>query len=124
MTQFSKEEALTLLQAADITGLSTEDIAENEGELSIWQNDVWAWALSFASRVTDEDLPEMARLFWWYGNAGLMYWVSEQHEQMRSEFHDNNRAIDFVRMEENLRKEVPDYNARAYKKVTYTLGEL
>lgn len=52
-----------------------------------------------------------------------MYWHSIQEKDMRSEFHDNNRAIDFVRNEERIRKEVPDYNKRAYYKTKYVLGE-
>ena len=85
-------------------------------------NDTWGWALSWCPDVTPEQLPEVARLFRSYGRAGLLYWHSCQEKDMRSEFHDNNRAIDFVRHEEEIRKETPNSNARAYKVVSYVLG--
>jgi hypothetical protein len=40
---------------------------------------------------------------------------------MRSEFEDINRFVDFVRQEEQVRKDVPESTKRAYKKVSYTL---
>jgi len=39
-----------------------------------------------------------------------------------SEFHDNNRMIDFVAQEEKLRTDVPDNSKRAYTQICYTLG--
>jgi hypothetical protein len=41
---------------------------------------------------------------------------------MRSEFLDNNRAIDFVRNEEAIRKDIPSSSKRAYHNAVYTLG--
>jgi hypothetical protein len=89
---------------------------------TINQNDTWAWALSFRQEVPDEDLPGLARLARTYGYCGVLYYVSEKNEQMRSEFEDNQRHVDFVRREEQIRNEEPDYNERAYKQVQYTLG--
>lgn len=85
-------------------------------------NDVWCWACADGEYVTDEELPRVAELFFRYGWAGILYWVSERSEGKPSEFHDNNRFIEFVRQEEQLRKDVPDFNERAYKKIRYTLG--
>jgi hypothetical protein len=68
-------------------------------------------------------LPEVARLFWNYGWCGILYWMSERHDQMKSEFHDINRFVEFVRREEDIRKEVPDSSERAYVKREYVLGK-
>jgi hypothetical protein len=86
-------------------------------------NDVWAWACADGQYVPDEKLPEVAELFWRYGWAGILYWVSKENGNMRSEFVDNNRFIDFVTHEEQLRKEFPDSDERAYKKISYTIGD-
>lgn len=95
----------------------------SEGTLSLNMNDTWAWACSDIPEVPASEIREVARLFRDYGHPGLMYWHSLRENNMRSEFHDNNRAIDFVRHEEQIRKETPDDNKRAYRKVTYILGE-
>lgn len=95
---------------------------EPEAAQTLNMNDVWGWAMAWGEYVPDEELPRVAELFKRYGDAGVLYWVSEHHGQMRSEFEDNNRFIDFVRHEEKLRQEVPDSNKRAYKKLKYTLG--
>ena len=86
-------------------------------------NDTWCWACAMGEYVPDKSLPEVAELFWRYGNAGLLYWVSERNNGMRSEFHDVNRMASFVRHEEKLRKKVPSSSARAYKRIKYTLGK-
>jgi hypothetical protein len=86
-------------------------------------NDVWAWAFAFGEYVPDEKLPEVAELFWRYGWAGVLYWVSKENNNMRSEFEDVNRFIEFVKNEEQLRSDVPDTDERAYKKIKYTLGK-
>lgn len=97
-----------------------EEIAECQQTLNM--NDTWGWACADGEKVPNEKLPEVAELFWRYGWAGILYWVSEQREQMRSEFHDNNRMIDFVRHEEALRKSEPNSSKRAYAKLKYMLG--
>ena len=91
--------------------------------ISINMNDTWAWALSWIPEVPHEEVKEVARLFRTYGRAGLMYWHSCHEKNMRSEFEDNNRMIDFVRNEERIRQEVPDHNNRAFHKATYTIGD-
>lgn len=94
-----------------------------DGNLSLNMNDIWGWALAWFPEVAADQLSAVADLFKRYGDAGLMYWHSCQEKDMRSEFHDNNRAIDFVRKEEAIRKETPDSSARAYRKVSYLLGD-
>lgn len=95
---------------------------DEDGGLSLNMNDTWAWALSWCPKVPKEQIEEVATLFKKYGFAGLLYWNSKQNEDMRSEFHDINRYIDFVANEERITKEVPDYNKRAYHKASYTIG--
>ena len=85
-------------------------------------NDIWCWACADSQYVPDDKLQELTGLFFLYGWAGVLFWVSEQNNGRRSEFHDNNRFIDFVRTEENLRKDIPNSSKRAYTKVMYTLG--
>lgn len=116
------EEARALLIAADVF-YPADDEDGQEAARTLNVNDVFGWALAWGENVPDDKMVEVARLFRSYGLAGLLYWVSEQHGQMRSEFHDNNRSIDFVRHEENLRKKMPDSSKRAYHKLVYILGE-
>lgn len=96
----------------------------SDGKIALNMNDTWAWACSDIPEVSADQVGEVARLFRTYGFAGLMYWYTLQPGgPERSEFHDNNRAIDFVRHEEQIRKDYPDSNARAYHKVAYMVGE-
>lgn len=84
-------------------------------------NDVWGWACADCYRVPDDQLVECADLFWRYGWCGILYFVSVHTENQRSEFLDNNRAIDFVRHEVENAKGKTSSQA-AYAKLTYTLG--
>lgn len=86
-------------------------------------NDVWGWAYAWGEYVPDDALPEVERLFRSYGLCGLYYWVSERHSQMRSEFEDINRFVEFVRQEERIRKSEPNSSRRAYLKHSYRLGD-
>jgi nitroimidazol reductase NimA-like FMN-containing flavoprotein (pyridoxamine 5'-phosphate oxidase superfamily) len=116
------DEARKLLEAADVFfGRNIED--DEKWAQMLNMNDVWCWACADCEYVSDEKLPEVAELFFNYGWAGILYWVSEQHNNMRSEFENNNRFIEFVRQEEKLCKKVPDNNKRAYEKFSYTLGD-
>ena len=85
-------------------------------------NDVWAWALSDGETLRKEEIEQVYDLFWRYGWCGVLYWASKRNEDMLSEFHDNNRFIEFVRQEEELKKKVPDSDKRAYTKLKYTVG--
>jgi len=115
--------ARDLLQMAGLFfELDEDDPPELDQMLNM--NDVWAWACADGEEVPDDELPRLATLFYRYGWCGVLYWVSERNENMRSEFCDNNRHIDFVRHEEAIRKEFPNSNKRAYAKRTYTIGEV
>lgn len=118
----SVEKARELLTKADVFYYRDEDDPPEIKQM-LNLNDVWAWGCADCERVPDEELPEVARLFKAYGWCGILYWVSQKRGGMRSEFLDNNRFIDFVKHEEDLIKEVPDWDDRGYKKITYTLGE-
>ena len=115
------ENARALLVAAGVFYGLDEDNLQSAQTLNM--NDTWGWATAWGEYVPDEKLVEVMDLFCSYGTCGLLYWVSEQHHQMRSEYEDINRFIDFVRQEEALRKAESSSSKRAYKKITYTLGE-
>ena len=105
---FSVEQARELLGKAGLffdadDGDDTEESRQKMAQ-TLNMNDVWGWACADGKYVPDDKLPELAALFYRYGWAGVLYWVSEQSGGMRSEFHDNNRFIDFVRHEERLKK--------------------
>ncbi len=85
-------------------------------------NDVWCWASADGQYVPDDKLQEVAKLYEDYGWCGIVYWVSEQNNGMKSEFYDINRFIEFVRQEEQLKKKIPSSSKRAYKHLVYKLG--
>lgn len=114
---FNKEEAINLLKAADLF-FDDEDF---ESKYVLNMNDVWGWACADGEEVPEDKLIEVAELFWQYGWAGILYWVSRRNNDSKSEFADVNRFIDFVVNEERIKQEFPDPNIRAYIKATYTL---
>lgn len=120
MGMFDIDRARKLLNEAHVFFGEDEEIPELAQTLNM--NDTWAWACSDSQYVKDEELPEVAELFWRYGNCGILYWVSRKNENCRSEFLDYNRMIDFVAHEEQLRKDEPSDSQRGYKKLVYTLG--
>lgn len=85
-------------------------------------NDTWGWGCADGEDVTDEELPRLAELFITYGYCGVLYWVSSKRNNCKSEFHDVNRHIEFVRREEELRLSEPSSSKRAYAKIQYTIG--
>ena len=119
---FDEEKARRLLNEADVFFGCYDDDDPPELAQELNMNDVWGWACADGEDVSDDELPEVARLFWHYGWAGILYWVSEKNNKCQSEFHDVNRMIEFVRHEEQLCKDVPDHSERAYKQITYTIG--
>ncbi len=122
---FSVERARELLNKVELffhADDGDDEESRQKRAQTLNMNDVWGWACADGEYVPDDKLPELAALFYRYGWAGVLYWVSEQNGGMRSEFHDNNRFIEFVRREEQLRKEIPDSDKRAYAKIQYTLG--
>ena len=114
---FTKESAAQLLENADVFYPADDDIPSH----TLNMNDTWFWASAWGEEVEDGELVEVATLFWRYGNAGLLYWVSKKHDGMRSEFYDNNRAIEFVENEERIRRDIPDTDQRAYHQESYTI---
>lgn len=121
MTDIDRQtEAREYLQQANVFWVDPED---DKYKQEIWQNDTWGWAVSFCEDVKDEELGEVARLFRLYGDCGMLYWVSEKNEQMKSEFYPMNRKIEFVKQEEKLIVKYGYWeSAWAYKKVVYTVG--
>jgi hypothetical protein len=124
---FTVESARKLLTAADVF-IGTDDDRDRDDFSEEWlqtlnMNDVWEWACADAEHVPDEELPRVAELFWRYGSCGLLYWVSERRQQLKSEFYDINRFIEFVRREEEIRRSEPSQSRRAYLKQQYTIGE-
>ena len=119
---FSVDDARDLLTAADVFFEPDED--EESSRQTLNMSDTWARACADAEYVPDDELPRLAELFWRYGNCGILFWVSERNGKMRSEFHDINRFIEFVRQEEAIREEEPKSSKRAYLRRTYTIGEL
>lgn len=115
-----RQDARRLLLAADLVWGKDEDSPDGDQILNM--NDVWGWAISWGEHVPDEELPAVLALVRRYGYCGALYWVSERHDHMRSEFEDVNRFVEFVRQEEMIRKEVPDSSARAYAKRSYLIG--
>lgn len=118
---YSTEKARELLTKADVFFGPDEDEPQL-GQQTLNMNDTWAWACADGEDVPDEELPRVAELFFQYGWCGILYWVSERNEQMRSEFEDINRFIAFVRAEEAICQEVPNSDKRAYAKREYTVG--
>jgi len=117
------EDARKLLTSGNVFYDFEEDDEDYEQfKQAINLNDVFGWGWADCEMVKDNELPELARLYDLYGWCGVLYWVSQKRDGMRSEFLDNNRFIDFVAAEEQLIKEEPDFNKRAYKKYSYTLG--
>ena len=115
------DEARQFLIIADVFFDDDEDFAKSSQTLNL--NDTWGWAMSWGEYVKDEDLPAVAELFFRYGFGGLLYWVSRKNDNMRSEFHDVNRQLEFVATEEAIRTAIPNSSKRAYQKRTYTIGE-
>ncbi len=116
------ESDVALLKAADLFYPDDPEEPEFAGKLILNMNDVWGWATGWGEEVPADQVHELARLFRDYGWPGVLYWMSGRHDNMRSEFEDINRFVDFVRNEEKIRADVPNSSKRAYVKAVYTLG--
>ena len=119
---FDVDSARELLTKADVFFGRCDEEDGPEWEQTLNMNDTWAWACADGEYVSDEELPRVAELFWRYGHCGILFWVSEKNNGMRSEFYDINRFVDFVRQEEAIRADVPESSKRAYAKREYSLG--
>lgn len=115
-----RDNALRLLAYMDLTYGKDEDSPNGDQILNM--NDVWGWATAWGEPILDEELEEVARLVQHYGYCGVLYWVSKKHDNMKSEFEDINRFVEFVRQEEAIIDELPNSSKRAYFKRSYTLG--
>ena len=125
MSRFTVDSARAFLYAADVfyDSLGDEHDPNEDGPRQVLNmNDVWGWATAWGEEVPDDRLVEVAELFWNYGWPGMLYWMSCRYDNMRSKFHDNNRAIDFVRNEERIKAAHPNSNNRAYYKESYIVG--
>lgn len=123
MSMFSVEDSRKLLEQANLFYYNSDEEEADECRQMLNMNDVWAWACADGQEVSDDQLQEVADLFWRYGWCGVLYWVSQQNNNCRSEFFDNNRFIDFVEQEEKIRKEIPDSSTRAYRDIVYEIGK-
>lgn len=121
MVMFTEHDARELLRAAQLFFDVDED--DDPGfEQMVNLSDTFAWACADGEKVADEELPQVAELFWRYGWCGILYWVNEKRGGGRAEFADVNRFIDFVREEERIRQEQPESTKRAYLKREYVIG--
>lgn len=80
-------------------------------------NDTFGWACADGESVPDDKIKEVATLFKRWGYPGLYYWAAKRRGTLDgppSEFKDINRAIEFVRREEDLREREPSSSKRAY----------
>lgn len=117
---FTIESARELLTKADIF-LGCDDPKDAQ---TINLNDAFYWACADAEYVEDSELPRLAELFWYYGNAGVNYWVLvEKRGGEKPEFFDVQRQVEFVTQEEAIRKEEPSSSKRAYLNRQYTIGQ-
>jgi len=119
---FDIEESRELLKRAGVF-YDCDDGYDSAEAQTLNQNDTWGWASAFGQFVPDVDLPVVAELFFSYGYCGILYWVSRKNDDMKSEFADVNRQIEFVRREEEIRAAHPDSSKRAYEHISYTIGE-
>lgn len=113
-------ETLALLKAMNLVFDADDEVERYAQTLNM--NDVWGWATSWGEYIPDEDLPRVGDLLHRYGWCGVLYWMSERHQQMRSEFEDINRFVEFVRQEEQIRTAIPNSSQRAYHRICYAIG--
>jgi hypothetical protein len=107
----------------DLAMLISANVGEwTNGVFELDMSDTWAWATAWSEEVEEVEIPVVAKLFRRYGQAGLYYWMTTKNPELKSEFHDINRSVDFVREEEKLIAEEPSSTKRAYKKLSYKVG--
>lgn len=115
-----KTQALQFLKMMEC--VYDEDDEMEHAAQTLNMNDVWGWGTAWAEYVPDAELPVLVDLVRRYGWCGALYWMSERHDGMRSEFADINRMVEFVRAEEAIARDCPDSSERAYLKRSYTVG--
>jgi hypothetical protein len=116
------EELVNARKLLEASGLFLTE--EEDDVVGLWLNlsDTFGWACADSEEITDNDLLEVANLFRDYGWCGLLYWASEKRGGELTEFADNNRFIEFVKKEEQIKRDVPQSTKRAYHRVSYTIG--
>lgn len=120
---FTVDEARELLSKANIFFGCDEPDEDPKWAQTINLNDAFYWAMCDGEYVEDSELQRVAYLFWKYGDCGVNYWVIVEKRKLdRVEFEDVNRQVEFVKMEEDIRKEEPSSSKRAYLKRRYTIG--
>ena len=117
----TKDEARELLDKAGLFfDYDPEDDDPSFAQM-LNMNDVWGWACADGEDVPDEELPELGHLFYSYGWCGVLYWVSQRNDHMKSEFYHYNRMIEFVEHEEQIKSKYPSESTRAYHKTSYKI---
>jgi hypothetical protein len=116
-------EAKRLLIASDLCFEQDDDPDDPMPPFMLNLNDTFGWACADGEIIPEEQLVEVARLVRRYGYCGALYWASKVRGWERTAFQDNNRFIDFVRHEEELRERVPSSSKRGCERLVYTLGE-
>lgn len=119
---FSIESARQLLQTADVF-FGADDDEDHKGAQTLNLNDAFVWACADGEYVEDAELPRVAELFWKYGYCGILYWASLKTPDMRIEFRDVSRFVEFVANEEAIVAEEPQSTKRAYLQRDYHLGK-
>lgn len=114
-------EAKAFLIANDLVYGPDDEVPEYAQTLNM--SDTWAWGTAWGEYIPDDQILIVVSLIKQYGWPGALYWMSERHDHMRSEFADINRFVEFVRHEEALKAKYPNSSERAYVKYSYTLGE-
>ena len=99
--KLSIDDAREILFEADVLH---EISSGSSNRLLLKIKDSWRSNSVVNEYVRDEDLQELARLFWRYGWAGILYFVSEKNNGIESDLKDNNKAIQTVRHLEDLKK--------------------
>ena len=120
---FTIESAREFLRSGHVFFGKDEDADDPKWAQTINLNDSMWWGTGDGEYVPDESLVEVATLFYRYGWCGILYWASQRENRPVPEFLDVRRFIEFVREEENLRREIESSSKRAYHKIEYKLGE-
>ena len=115
-------EARTLLETAGVFFGPDDEEPDGESARMLNLNDAFFWGCADGEVVSDDEMPEVARLFLAYGMCGIYYWVCTKRGYESVGFSDINRFVQFVRMEEEICKECPDWNKRAYHTAEYHIS--
>ena len=93
------DEDLTLLLLADV-------INDDHGHYVLNMNDTFYFATADGEEVKPEEIKEVARLFSYYGFAGLTYWVAEKRGH-DPEISSSREEVEYVRSKEQKKEYRP-----------------